>query len=63
MDENKFKSQLGELVFSFTFFNDTYSIASCVRKQKDFNPDLVVTLSKGRVFDLIMLFIEITRTT
>lgn len=36
--------------FSFTFFNDTYSIASCVRKQKDFNPDLVVTLSKGASF-------------
>lgn len=36
--------------FSFTFFNDTYSIASCVRKQKDFNPDLVLTLSKGASF-------------
>ncbi|WP_310557747.1 UDP-glycosyltransferase [Flavobacterium sp.] len=35
--------------FSFTFFNDTNSIISAV-KQSDFNPDLVVTLSKGTSF-------------
>lgn len=36
--------------FSFTFFNDTKSIASFVRKQKEFQPDLVLTLSKGASF-------------
>ena len=36
--------------FSFTFFNDTNSIASFVRKQKEFLPDLVLTLSKGASF-------------
>lgn len=36
--------------FSFTFFNDTNSIASAVKKQKDFQPDLILTLSKGASF-------------
>jgi hypothetical protein len=35
--------------FSFTFFNDTASIIRALKKQK-FNPDLVVTLSKGASF-------------
>lgn len=36
--------------FSFTFFNDSNSIASAIEKQKDFKPDLVLTLSKGASF-------------
>ena len=36
--------------FSFTFFNDSNSIAKAIRKQKDFQPDLVLTLSKGASF-------------
>lgn len=36
--------------FSFTFFNDSNSIAKTIRKQKDFQPDLVLTLSKGASF-------------
>lgn len=36
--------------FSFTFFNDTASIARGVKQIKDFNPDLVLTLSKGASF-------------
>jgi len=35
--------------FSFTFFNDTKSISSALKKQS-FNPDLVLTLSKGASF-------------
>ena len=35
--------------FSFTFFNDTNSIAKALKKC-DFNPDLVLTLSKGASF-------------
>jgi hypothetical protein len=35
--------------FSFTFFNDTKSITKALRKC-DFNPDLVLTLSKGASF-------------
>lgn len=35
--------------FSFTFFNDTKSISKAVKKQS-FNPDLVLTLSKGASF-------------
>ena len=38
------------LGFSFTFFNDSNSIAQAVRKQKNFQPDLVLTLSKGASF-------------
>lgn len=36
--------------FSFTFFNDTASIAKALRKDKNFKPDLVLTLSKGASF-------------
>ncbi|WP_136669281.1 glycosyltransferase family 4 protein [Flavobacterium sp. H122] len=36
--------------FSFTFFNDSYSIATAVKKHKDFQPDLILTLSKGASF-------------
>ncbi len=36
--------------FSFTFFNDTKSIVQAVKSQLDFNPDLVLTLSKGGSF-------------
>jgi hypothetical protein len=35
--------------FSFTFFNDTRSITKALKKQS-FNPDLVLTLSKGASF-------------
>jgi hypothetical protein len=35
--------------FSFSFFNDTNSITNALKKQK-FNPDLVLTLSKGASF-------------
>lgn len=33
--------------FSFTFFNDTASITKALRSENVFNPDLVLTLSKG----------------
>jgi len=36
--------------FSFTFFNDTNSIAESLKILKGFNPDLVLTLSKGASF-------------
>jgi len=36
--------------FSFTLFNDRNSIIAALRKIKDFNPDLVLTLSKGGSF-------------
>lgn len=36
--------------FSFTFFNDSNSIAATTQNQKDFQPDLVLTLSKGASF-------------
>ncbi len=36
--------------FSFTFFNDSNSIATAVKKQFDFSPDFVITLSKGASF-------------
>lgn len=36
--------------FSFTFFNDSNSIATAIQKQNDFQPDLVLTLSKGASF-------------
>lgn len=36
--------------FSFTFFNDSDSIAAGLRKISDFEPDLVLTLSKGASF-------------
>lgn len=36
--------------FSFTFFNDTSSIVKALRKVSDFEPDLVITLSKGASF-------------
>jgi len=36
--------------FSFTFFNDSNSIAEAIQQQKDFQPDLVLTLSKGASF-------------
>lgn len=36
--------------FSFTFFNDSESIVRTLKKEKDFNPDLVLTLSKGASF-------------
>lgn len=36
--------------FSFTFFNDSNSIAAAIRQEKEFQPDLVLTLSKGASF-------------
>lgn len=36
--------------FSFTFFNDSNSIVAAIKQQKDFQPDLVLTLSKGASF-------------
>ncbi len=36
--------------FSFTFFNDTSSIVKALRKEINFKPDLVLTLSKGASF-------------
>ncbi len=36
--------------FSFTLFNDRNSIATGLRKINDFEPDLVLTLSKGGSF-------------
>ena len=36
--------------FSFTFFNDSNSIVASIKQQKDFQPDLVLTLSKGASF-------------
>lgn len=36
--------------FSFTHTNDTIVIAKAIRKNIDFNPDLVITLSKGGSF-------------
>lgn len=36
--------------FSFTFFNDTASIVKALKKETAFEPDLVLTLSKGASF-------------
>lgn len=36
--------------FSFTFFNDSNSIVTAIKQQKDSLPDLVLTLSKGASF-------------
>lgn len=36
--------------FSFTFLNDSNSIAAAIQQQNDFQPDLVLTLSKGASF-------------
>ena len=36
--------------FSFTLFNDRNSIVTALKKEKDFMPDLVFTLSKGGSF-------------
>jgi glycosyltransferase involved in cell wall biosynthesis len=36
--------------FSFTFFNDVASIKKALLKESDFNPDLIITLSKGASF-------------
>ena len=36
--------------FSFTFFNDTTSIIKALKNETDFEPDLVLTLSKGASF-------------
>lgn len=36
--------------FSFTFFNDTSSIVKVLSKELNFEPDLVLTLSKGASF-------------
>lgn len=43
----KFENWFG---FSFTFLNDSNSIAKAVKANKDFEPDLVLTLSKGASF-------------
>jgi len=40
----------GVLGFSLTHFNDTKSIAKGIRNEKDFNPDVILTLSKGASF-------------
>jgi glycosyltransferase involved in cell wall biosynthesis len=36
--------------FSFTFFNDVKGIAAALKKEKNFKPDIVLTLSKGASF-------------
>ncbi len=36
--------------FSFTFFNDVNSIVNSLKKEKKYQPDLVLTLSKGTSF-------------
>lgn len=36
--------------FSFTFFNDSNSILKAIKTYRDFQPDLVLTLSKGTSF-------------
>ena len=36
--------------FSFTFFNDERSITAALKKEKDFKPDIALTLSKGASF-------------
>jgi len=36
--------------FSFTFFNDVYSIKKAVQKENNFNPDFVLTLSYASSF-------------
>jgi len=36
--------------FSFTFFNDVASIKKALLKESDFNPDFILTLSKGASF-------------
>jgi len=36
--------------FSFTFLNDSKSISKCLKSIKGFNPDLILTLSKGASF-------------
>lgn len=36
--------------FSFTFFNDANSIKKALKKESDFKPDLIITLSKGASF-------------
>jgi hypothetical protein len=36
--------------FSFAFFNDSYSIKKALKKEKDFEPDWVLTLSKAASF-------------
>lgn len=43
----RFENNFG---FSFTFFNDTKSIASTIQAETDFAPDLIITLSKGASF-------------
>jgi len=40
----------GYFGFSFTFFNDTSSIVKALKKETVFEPDLVLTLSKGASF-------------
>lgn len=42
-----FEKKIG---FTFSFFNDAYSIRKGLEKEKDFNPDLVLTLSKAASF-------------
>ena len=36
--------------FSFTHSNDSKSISNGIKKHKNFNPDLIITLSKGSSF-------------
>ncbi|QED37755.1 glycosyltransferase family 4 protein [Antarcticibacterium arcticum] len=36
--------------FSFTFLNDSKSIAAALKKEIDFQPDIILTLSKGASF-------------
>ncbi len=36
--------------FSFTFFNDAKSIEAALKKEKQFKPDIILTLSKGASF-------------
>ncbi len=40
----------GYFGFSFTFFNDASSVAKALKKETAFEPDLVLTLSKGASF-------------
>lgn len=45
--------------FSFTFFNDIQSIKQTVRKEIEYNPDFVLTLSKGASFKPHYALLEI----
>jgi glycosyltransferase involved in cell wall biosynthesis len=47
--------------FSFTFFNDVVSIKKALLKESDFNPDLIITLSKGASFRPHYALLKLTK--